>query len=135
MRLFLKKRTKGQIEFGILYGSIAIFALCVSRFIPDLNLIPSCVFKNCTGLPCPTCGSSRAIVHLAHGDILSSIAMNPLTALCLAAAVSYFLFSLTTLVFDTRRMSLKLEENEKSVVRAGEVLLILVNWAYLVFTS
>jgi hypothetical protein len=133
MRLFFKKRTKGQIEFGIIYGGIALFALCTAHFFPVLTFLPSCVFSNLTGLPCPTCGSTRSIVHLAHGDIAASIAMNPLIALCFMAAALYFFYSLVTLLFDTPRMNMKVTDKEGNRVRTGVVLLVLVNWLYLVF--
>jgi hypothetical protein len=34
-----------------------------------------------TGLYCPGCGGTRAVYDLAHGDIASAIAMNPLFTL------------------------------------------------------
>jgi len=41
-------------------------------------LIPPCPFKYVTGLNCPGCGSTRALFHLFHGEILDALAMNPL---------------------------------------------------------
>jgi hypothetical protein len=39
--------------------------------------IKVCIFRNITGIPCPACGSSRAIVSLIHGNIVSSLLTNP----------------------------------------------------------
>ena len=36
-----------------------------------------CLFKNTTGIPCPSCGSTRATLHLLHGRLMSSILINP----------------------------------------------------------
>ncbi len=36
-----------------------------------------CIFKGVTGLPCPTCGYSRAIGSLLAGDLVRSFLHNP----------------------------------------------------------
>ena len=132
MRLFLKKRAPDQIEFGIIYGGIALVVLGVGRLQPILSFAPHCVFKGLTGIPCLTCGSTRSVVHLSHGDILSAFAMNPLTTLCLISAVLYFFYSLISAATDLPRISLSLTDKEKNIMRAGVVLLLLVQWAYLI---
>lgn len=43
-----------------------------------LPKIPLCMFQNATGLPCPGCGMTRAVLHLAEGDLLGSLRMHPL---------------------------------------------------------
>lgn len=47
-----------------------------------------CMFNRITGLQCPGCGLTRAIVALSRLDIRSAIALNPLVFLYLA----YFLW-------------------------------------------
>lgn len=37
-----------------------------------------CIFKNLTGFPCPSCGSTRSVVSLFHGDPMAAININPL---------------------------------------------------------
>jgi len=130
MRIFLKKRTPGQIEFGIVYGGIALLALMVARFLPVLSFAPSCVFKGLTGVPCPTCGSTRSIVHLSHGDLAASLLMNPLMSMTLIAALVVFAYSLITLITDVPRIWVSFSEQEKNMIRALSVLLILANWLY-----
>ena len=44
-----------------------------------------CAFRNATGLPCPGCGWSRAMVALVRGDWRTAVAFHafaPLGALC-----------------------------------------------------
>lgn len=36
-----------------------------------------CLFKRVTGLPCPACGSTRAMMELAGGNPAGSLAINP----------------------------------------------------------
>lgn len=40
-----------------------------------------CIFRTITGLPCPTCGTTRAAVAFLHGDLVSAFASNPLATL------------------------------------------------------
>lgn len=134
MRVFLKKKHPGQIEFGIIYGGIALLGLLAARFLPVLMFLPSCTFKGLTGVPCPTCGSTRCLVHLAHGDFTSSLAMNPLISVCLLVAVFYFPYSLIALMSGIPRLGIALTSREGNAVRVGAVLLVLINWVYLIST-
>jgi hypothetical protein len=133
MRVFLKKRSPNRIEFGILYGFIALIALCAGRFLPNLAFLPSCAFRGLTGMPCPTCGATRSVVHLAHGNIIASVAMNPLVAVFFFAAILYLLYSLITFAFSFPRLCITLIDTEKDALRAAAVVVIVVNWAYLIF--
>jgi len=132
MRLYLKKKSSNQIEFGIIYGGIALVMLGAGRLLPILSFAPDCVFKGLTGIPCPACGSTRSVVHVAHGDILSAFAMNPLTTLCLLSAIVYFIASLVSVAYDLPRINVILADKEKNVMRAGVAMILLAQWAYLI---
>jgi uncharacterized protein DUF2752 len=43
-------------------------------------LLPPCAWHRWTGLPCPGCGTRRAILRLLHGDVVAGFALNPLAA-------------------------------------------------------
>ena len=134
MHIALNKRAPGQIEFGIIYGGIVLLALVAGRFLPVLALAPRCVFKGLTGVPCPTCGSTRSIVYLSHGDVASAFFMNPLVLAGALAALVYLFYSLFTFFFVAPRVVVALSGKEKDLIRASAVLLILANWLYLVIT-
>ncbi|HXY54946.1 MAG TPA: DUF2752 domain-containing protein [Nitrospirota bacterium] len=134
MRLILKERMRGQIEFGIIYGGIALLAVFVGRFVPVLSFAPSCVFKGLTGVPCPTCGATRSVVHFAHGELSASLSLNPLVPLCLVIASIIFFYSLTTLILGIPRIGIILSDREKNIARAAMIALVLANWCYLIFS-
>lgn len=134
MRVVFKKRSTGQIEFGIIYGSMALLLLGAARVLPILSIAPSCVFKGITGIPCPTCGTTRSMLYLSQGDFATALAMNPLASLGLGAAVPYFFYCAITLIFNLPRMSFILTGREKRAVRATTVMLLLIQWAYLIAT-
>jgi hypothetical protein len=132
MRLFLKKRAADQIEFGIIYGAIALVVLGVGRLQPFLSLSPDCAFKGMTGIPCLTCGSTRSVARLSHGEFLSAFVMNPLMTLCLISAILYFFYSLVSAAFKLPRISILLTDTEKRAIQAGVVVLLLAQWVYLI---
>jgi hypothetical protein len=132
MQLRLKKRSPDQIEFGIIYGGIALVILGAGWLQSILSFAPDCVFKGLTGIPCPTCGATRSVVHLSHGDILSAFTMNPLTTLCLMTAVLCFIYGLLSAAFHLPRIGFFFTDKERTAMRAGVVMLLLVQWAYLI---
>jgi len=130
MHLTLKKRASGDIVFGLIYGTIAILALIAVRVLPVLELMPLCVFKAFTGIPCPTCGATRSMVHLAHGNLAASVVMNPAIPLLMFAALLMFAHDVAAL-FSGSRISLALTPREATLIRAGAVVVLLANWTYL----
>ncbi len=134
MQFDLKKKKQGEIEFGIIFGGIVLLAILAARFLPVLAVAPSCVFRTLTGFPCPACGSTRSLVHLAHGDIVHAFVMNPLTATCMFFAVVYLFYSVLSRVFAVPRVRFVLTDREKDGIRGAAVLILLLNWVYLVFS-
>jgi hypothetical protein len=41
----------------------------------DINL---CLIKKTTGIPCPSCGSTRAVVLISQGDFIQALHVNPI---------------------------------------------------------
>ena len=63
---------------------LAIGALAAAALIPFVPwlapLLPPCPFHALTGLPCPGCGTTRAALALARGDVAAALGWNPLAA-------------------------------------------------------
>ncbi len=62
--------------------------------IPMEKLVPPCMLRTITGLYCPGCGGTRAVIALLHGDILYSLYCHPAVPYG-AAMFAWFLFSNT----------------------------------------
>lgn len=76
-------RTFGHAE---VYASIALLSFLAARFLPVLQTGYTCPSRTLLGLPCPTCGMTRAFVALAHGELAAAFQVSPAGAL-LAGAV------------------------------------------------
>jgi hypothetical protein len=61
--------------------------------------------------------------------------MNPLTTLCLMSAVLYFIYGLMSAAFQLPRISLLFTDKERTIMRAGVVMLLIVQWAYLILVT
>lgn len=56
-----------------------------------LAIQPFCPLKKLIGIPCPGCGSTRAILYLSKGRFREALYMNPLALLvALFCAIAYF---------------------------------------------
>jgi hypothetical protein len=131
MRVLFANRKSGQIEYGIIYGGVILSMLGAVRLLPVLSFAPQCLFRKLTGLPCPTCGATRSVVHLAHGDISLAFMMNPLAAAGILIAIFFFFYSIITLLFELPRFRVLLRESESKAIRWGSVALLLAQWLYL----
>ena len=93
-----------------------------------------CIFKNVTGIACPSCGSTRAITMIARGHITESLLMNPLGLLLAAVMLTFPLWLLYDVVFkkDTLYTAFKKFETILRIkwVAITLVILILINWAW-----
>jgi hypothetical protein len=122
----------GGVPLGAVFAAAAaLLALLGSTFHLDGLGFPVCVFKATTGIPCLTCGGTRALLHLAHLDVLGALAMNPLVATALIALVPW---GIVDAVLALRRRALVLEVGPAlgRTLRWAAVPLLLGNWAYLI---
>jgi len=91
--------------------------------------LPACFVKELTGLPCPTCGGTRAALALAGLDVPGALRWNPLVAaglvLFVAGGVVAGVLALTDrLPREPVRMPLWL--------RAAVVMAVVGSWVWLV---
>ena len=122
----------GRLPLGAILGGISVLgAAVVGLFHLDRLPFTVCYLKAFTGIPCPTCGSTRAIGCLAHGDLAGAFGMNPLATAAFLALVPW---ALTDLALLTRGRALNLSVSPRmgQALRVAAVVTVLANWAYLI---
>lgn len=120
--------SRRQVAFY--WGIVALILLAVSPLAAQFaELSPGCPVKSVVGLPCPSCGATRATLALAAGSPLVAMAANPMVAAAWLVLVVGGLVALTLACFDRplpappRRLPI--------AVRLGLVALFAANWLYL----
>ena len=96
------------------------------------NGVSICLFHRLTGLPCLTCGTTRAAAALVAGDPAGALRQQPLAVIGgLAACMCFSIYSFFLLV---RRRVVRVGLTAKEGLLFGAVLLALavLNWLYLV---
>jgi hypothetical protein len=121
----------GALPLGALFGGLTLVACAAVGVLglDHLGLTP-CIFRLTTGLPCPTCGSTRAFGRLYHLDLAGALLMNPLAA---ASALGLLLWGVADLVLlpRGRALRLRLAPALHNPARVAVVTLVLLNWAFL----
>ena len=95
--------------------------------------LPACTFRNLTGIPCPTCGSTHAAVAFLHGQLAGALAANPLVALL---GLTFVAGGLAAPVWAAVRAPLPSVAGRLPLWwRAGAVAVLAANWAYVILRS
>ncbi len=123
-------RLSGIPPWALVLGLIWIALVITAALIPQLsgNLGMMCWFRYITGIPCPTCGGSRAFLNLLDGRLLDAFLLNPLL---MALEILFLLWLCARLVF-ARKLSLKLSPVERRAAWAIGGALFVLNWIYLI---
>jgi len=120
---------------GLIFTGIGLLAtLAIGLLHLDHLGVSLCYVKTLTGLPCPTCGSTRVLGRLFAGDLAGALAMNPLAALA-ALAVAGWGAADAALLPSRRALSVAVEPPLGNALRLAVVVAILANWAYLVLAG
>ena len=121
----------GAAPLGAIFGGIGLVAaLFVGLLHVDRVPLTFCVVKGLSGLPCPTCGSTRAFGRLFELDIAGALGMNPFTTLVAMVIVGW---ALADLVLLPRRRALRvgLSPAAGRAFRIAILVAFLANWIYL----
>ena len=111
--------------------SIALAAVWLTLGLPW----PICLFHSITGHPCLTCGATRAAIASFHAEFLTAVRWNPLVFLVYCGIAVFDLYALTVLITRSRRLRAYLSKGEKRIFRGAAIVLLLVNWVYLLTHS
>jgi Protein of unknown function (DUF2752) len=118
---------------GEVFAVLFALSFAAARFLPVLALGYACPFRALTGLPCATCGMTRAFVRLAHGELGGAVAASPYGALLAAAGWLFAALAVLRALAGAPWPALPPGRARGLAVLAAGALL--ANWAFLVIAN
>jgi Protein of unknown function (DUF2752) len=93
-----------------------------------------CIIKNVTGYPCPSCGTTRAVLLLMEGKIIESLLLNPFGILVAIIMTVSPIWILTDIVLKKETFYLWFKKTEtrlrKPWLATLLLVLVLFNWIW-----
>ena len=125
-------RPGDRVLTGPMTLAVLVLAACaVTRvFGLDHAGISFCYFKTLTGYACFTCGTTRALGHLARFDLPGAFAVQPLVTAGTLALLVWGAID-AALVPARRRTTVRLEGRALRTVTVLVIALATLNWFYL----
>lgn len=130
--LFVVPRDPARIMTGPM--TIAALALAAALFTRISGLdhagVAFCYFKSLTGYACFTCGTTRALGHLAAFDLPRAFAVQPLVT---AGTLGMLLWGAldAALLLASKRTIFRLEGRWPRILFVAGLTAAIVNWIYL----
>ena len=98
-----------------------------------------CIIKNVTGLPCPSCGTTRAVSLLINGDLYKSIILNPFGIIVFSILFIFPFWIVYDLIlnkstFETWFIDLNKYFKKKWIVILF-ILIVLFNWFWNIYKN
>ncbi|MBI3932437.1 MAG: DUF2752 domain-containing protein [Acidobacteria bacterium] len=120
----------GGFPTGLLLAAVgAAAAAAIAAFHLDRLPIVLCAFRAATGLPCATCGSTRAFGRLAQLDVGGALTLNPFITL-VALAIAVWGVADLLLALRGRTLALRTSAGEAKAIALAVVAALAVNWVY-----
>lgn len=137
MRLVWRRISPGEFNHEPVWLAISLGALIGGAFWLSLGLpMLRCPFLAVTGHPCLTCGATRCAIALFHGNLSAAWSWNPLAFVALVGVAVFDIYAAVVLLTRLPRLRvIDWTRGEKNAVRVAVVVLIAVNWAYLLSHS
>jgi phosphatidylserine synthase len=137
MRLVHRALDPAEIDHERLWGWVGLAAaVCGATILATVGpLTVACPFKHLSGLPCPTCGSTRAVMALLEGEWSDALWLNPATTLAIVCSTVTIPIALWTSRAGHRRWRLVVTSREAGWIRLGALAVIAAQWCFLMLTG
>jgi len=98
---------------------------------------PVCLLKKTTGIPCPSCGSTRSMIALVHGELIEGILWNPIGLILFCGLIIFPIWLVYDFCFRKHSLYLFCKHVEKKIVQKHVawplIVLLLLNWCWNIY--
>ena len=132
MQICWREPQPAETNYEMLWLGVSLGGLCTCALWFALGFPwPGCAFHAITGLPCLTCGATRATMQFFHGDFLGAWSWNPLVFLILCGIAIFDAYAFVVLIVRAPRLRLmQFSPFEKRAIRIVAICLLALNWLY-----
>jgi len=96
-----------------------------------------CLLKHFTNIPCPSCGSTRSLLSILHGNFSEGFYLNPIGYLLLVIMLIAPFWIAFDLIKNSQTLLTFYKQSEvflsKKTVAVPAILLVLINWAWNIY--
>jgi hypothetical protein len=118
-------------QIAALWGVLAVSSLLLRPlWLALAPALPPCPFRALTGIPCLSCGTTRAALAVLHGDIVNALAINPLATL---AGAGFIVGGLAAPMWTSLSLPLpRIAAPPPRALRIALVAALLLDWAWVI---
>ncbi len=105
-----------------------------SKSLTENKSVEVCLIKHTTNIPCPSCGSTRAIISLTKGDFFEALSINPMGLIVAIIMLFGPLWIIKDITNKSKSLFVFYQRTEaylkKPKYAIPLILLIIVNWIW-----
>ncbi len=133
MRLVLRPLAPKEFDHELVWLAVSVAAIVAGSGWLWLGLAwPRCPFLALTGYPCLTCGATRCAIAFGHAHFSQAWHWNPLASVAICGVILFDVYAAIVLIGGLPRLRLvDWTRGERKAARIGTIVLIAVNWVYL----
>jgi len=129
----LRWAERGHVDHELIWGSIALLGIVAAAVVPVDLIGLRCPFLALTGLPCPTCGGTRAMAAMSHLRFADGFRLNPLVAAGWVCGVLFVPYAAVVCLAGRRRLRVTdVTDRQRRVIALVVLGLVLGNWAFVI---
>ncbi len=108
--------------------------IAITVNLTEKKSVEVCLMKHATNIPCPSCGSTRSVVSLIHGEFIDALLINPLGYIVATIMLMMPIWILIDLVYKKETLY-KLYQKMEVYLKKPQfaiplIVLIIINWIW-----
>lgn len=134
MKPYWRPLIPGEYDPELIWGSvIAVAGLMAAGWLMLGFPTPLCPLHSFTGIPCPTCGITRGLRCLLHGNLAAAFLFNPLGIALVFGTTLYILYAAVVVIAKLPRLRCEPPSKVAGIfLRIAVILVFAANWIYLI---